>query len=415
MTSQRASVAASLVAVLLGVVPCFAQPSPTSIPAGTALTFRMLDAVASDDDASARVLRATLMSPIIRDGVTAVAPGASAYAHIVRAGTDSARRHVLRISFDSATLNGVVTPLNARVIAVDNAREVVDTTGLITGPPSGRTLRNKRTWALMAFGVAHPVAAAALFGASKVRAHEREREIRYAAGTDFATVTTEPLVIANASTPHVWRPILPADSLQRIVRSWPVNTEAEAGRVGADLLNVALLGDSATILDALHAAGWDSAKPMSFSADLATFFRAAQDRGYSHQPVSTLLMNGQRPSLVFERVTNTFAKRHHVRLWHWTTALDGSAVWLASASHDVAIAFLRDRRHFTHRIDPAVDHERDKLTDDLWAAGCIDARSDVRRTLPTNLFVNDGHDPIVTDGTLIVLRLREPCVSGRSR
>ena len=181
------------------------------------------------------------------------------------------------------------------------------------------------------------------------------------------------------------------------------------------MLNIALLGDSAAVTGAFRSAGWTSANRMSVGADVATFVRAAEDRGYAHQPVSTLLMQGQPPTLVFERVTNTFAKRHHVRLWRWTAAIRGSPVWLASGSHDVAIAFLADRRHFTHRVDPAVDHERDKLADDLWAADCIEARSDVPRTLPGNLRVNDGRDPIVTDGMLVMLQLRATCGRGTAR
>lgn len=299
--------------------------------------------------------------------------------------------------------------------SVDNAREVVDNTGLIVGPPQGRTLHGKKTWALMAFGIVHPVAAAALFGASKFGGRESVREIRYAPGADMTVVTLTPLLIPRAARAHAWRPILPLDSLRSVVQSWPVNTEAEHGRVGADVLNIALLGDSAAVTGAFRSAGWTSANRMSVGADVATFVRAAEDRGYAHQPVSTLLMQGQPPTLVFERVTNTFAKRHHVRLWRWTAAIRGSPVWLASGSHDVAIAFLADRRHFTHRVDPAVDHERDKLADDLWAADCIEARSDVPRTLPGNLRVNDGRDPIVTDGMLVMLQLRATCGRGTAR
>ena len=410
-----ATAALSMALASLTAAQSLAPPVAVRIAVGEQLTFRVLDSVSSDASMARRALRAILSAPLIVDGEIIVAPGAPAFAHIERTGTDSARRHVLRISFDSLDANGTVTRLAVRVTSVDNAREKVDSDGLIAGPPAGRTMRGKKTWALMAFGIIHPVAAAALFGVSKLGAREREREVRYAPGTDFATVVTEPLTLSLPVRAHAWVPILPIDSLRRIVQAWPVNTEAEKGRVGADALNMALLGDSADIVAAFRAAGWTSANRMSLRADVATFVRAAEDRGYAHQPISTLLMNGQPAALMFERVTNTFAKRHHVRIWRWSDRIDGSPVWLASASHDVAITFVADRRHFTHKVDPALDQEREKLTADLWLAGCIAARSDVPRNLPGTLRVNDGKDPITTDGALVMLRLRRACETGRAR
>lgn len=411
------SVSAALTWTLLWLTAAtlHAQPASVRIAAGEQLTFRVLDSVSSDASMTHRALHAILAVPIIVDGEVVVAPGAPAFAHVERAGTDSARRHVLRITFDSLDANGVVTRLAVRVTSVDNAREIVDSSGLIAGPPAGRTMRSKKTWALMALGIEFPVAAAALFGATRLGAHKREREVRYAAGTDVATVVIAPLLLARPMRAHAWAPILPPDSLRRLVQAWPVNTEAEKGRVVADVLNIALLGDSTDIVAAFGAAGWTSANRMSLRANVATFIRAAEDRGYVHQPVSILLMNGQPPALVFERVTNTFAKRHHVRIWRFTDVIDGQEVWLASASHDVAIAFLADRRHFTHRVDPAVDQEREKLTADLWLAGCIAARSDVPRNLPGTLRVNNGKDPITTDGALVMLRLRRSCDASRER
>jgi hypothetical protein len=209
--------------------------------------------------------------------------------------------------------------------------------------------------------------------------------------------------------------VLAADSLDPLVAKWPVQVYAEGGLVPADLLNVALIGDSISVVNAFHAAGWDLAARMSVRASLATFIRASANRGYAHQPVSALLLEGHAPDLVFERVTNTFSKRHHVRLWKWISPVDGAPLWVASASHDVGIQYLKGRGHFTHRVDPVLDDERDKVADDLWAADCIAKRSDVARTLPSDLRVNDQRDHVTTDGRVIVLRLRTTCATTAAR
>jgi hypothetical protein len=376
------------------------------IPAGTPITFRIAESVSSDTAMAGRAFHATVMGPVRVDARLLITPGTKAFGHVVRAGRDSAKRYMLDLAFDSVVVAGGVVPLSVRVTSVDNARERVDSAGRIVGGAAARTLRSRRTWSMMALGLVHPVAAAALWSASTLGVRERDARIRYPAGTDVATVVTRDLLIRRAATHEEWSAVLRPDSLRHLMAGWPVHASAEKGTVGADPINIALIGDSATIVHAFRAAGWDVAARMGMKADFATFLRASANRGYAHQPVSTLLLDGRAPDLIFERVTNTMAKRHHIRLWRWTDRIDGQSVWLASASHDVGIEYLRDRRHFTHRIDAAIDAERDKVANDLWAADCIAQRSDVARSLPMDLRVNDGRDLVRTDGELVVLRLR---------
>ena len=42
-----------------------------------------------------------------------------------------------------------------------------------------------------------------------------------------------------------------------------------------------------------------------------------------------------------------------------------SALWAASATHDIGIKFAREERTFTHRVEQAIDLERQKVVDDL--------------------------------------------------
>lgn len=47
----------------------------------------------------------------------------------------------------------------------------------------------------------------------------------------------------------------------------------------------------------------------------SSFFAVADHHGYKTTPVSTLLISGREPGLVFQKQLNTFAKRHHIRIW----------------------------------------------------------------------------------------------------
>ncbi len=399
--------------MLLARVPALAAQS--RIPADTPISFRIGESVSSDTSMAGRVFHAVVIAPVYVGDRLTIAPGTKAFGHVLRAGRDSATRYMLKLAFDSIATAGGTVPVSVRVTSVDNAREHVDSAGCIVGGAAVRHVHSKRTWSMMALGLVHPVAAAALWSASTLGVHERDARIRYPAGTDVATVLTRDVAIRPVALHAAWTAVLPSDVLRALVALWPVHASAERGVVDADPINIALVGDSATIVQAFLSAGWDIAARMGMKADVATFIRASANRGYANQPVSTLLLDGRAPDLVFERVTNTMAKRHHIRLWKWIDRIDGASVWLASASHDIGIEYLRDRRHFTHRVDAAIDAERDKVANDLWAADCIAQRSDVPRALPMALHVNDGRDLVMTDGDVIVLRLRATCHDDSAR
>lgn len=63
------------------------------------------------------------------------------------------------------------------------------------------------------------------------------------------------------------------------------------------------------------------------------------------------------------------SRRHHLRIWKTDYTIDGTPIWAASATHDVAIEIAKRGRLINHRIDPAIDVERDfvgtSLTDAL--------------------------------------------------
>ena len=87
-------------------------------------------------------------------------------------------------------------------------------------------------------------------------------------------------------------------------------------------------------------------------AKFETIRALAEDRGYNEAPVSVLLLDGKAPGLVFEKLNNTFARRHHLRVWLRPVTLQGKPVWAIAATHDVGINFLgREHVTFIHRID----------------------------------------------------------------
>ena len=59
------------------------------------------------------------------------------------------------------------------------------------------------------------------------------------------------------------------------------------------------------------------------------------------------------------------SRRHHLRIWKTDYTIDGTPVWVGSATHDIAIEIAKRGHLIDHRIDPAVDAERDFIGIDL--------------------------------------------------
>jgi len=117
-----------------------------------------------------------------------------------------------------------------------------------------------------------------------------------------------------------------------------------------------------------------------------------------------LLLDGRPPDLVFEKLNDTFAARHHLRIWQRPGTFDGREIWVCAATHDTGINFSQLNRTFVHTIDPKIDLERAKVVNDLLLTGQVRGLSLVERGgLPEDLFNATG-DALKTDGAMAVLQ-----------
>ena len=174
----------------------------------------------------------------------------------------------------------------------------------------------------------------------------------------------------------------------------------------ADVINLVFNATDDELSGAFTAAGWNTAVALSLRADARTVLAVAEDRGYQLGPVSLQSWSGRPPDRVFQKQTNTFARRHHVRLWRAAQTHEGRPVWVASATHDVGIKFARAERTFTHRVEADIDLERQKIVDDLRFAGAVERSALARRVgIPAQL-TNATGDAMTTDGRVAVLVLR---------
>jgi hypothetical protein len=261
---------------------------------------------------------------------------------------------------------------------------------------------------LLLAAAAHPAVLASLELGRFVVAEEEKPRITYEKGVEFWLTLTTPLRIRAVPEPQTGRhPVTLSRSkdLEALVNGLPARTSTPHG-TPSDLVNVLLLGSQEAVVNAFARASWLAAESLDLKTKTETFFAVADHHSYKEGPVSSLLIDGQKPALVFEKETNTFAKRHHIRIWRQRETFQGMPIWIGAGTHDTGINFSRKARTFSHSVDGEIDQERQKIENDLIFTGYVAASGLVGRAGVPRSFQNATGDRLRTDGAIAVLSLR---------
>jgi LssY C-terminus len=96
------------------------------------------------------------------------------------------------------------------------------------------------------------------------------------------------------------------------------------------------LGNRQQIVVAFEESGWIQASQLGVKSAIKAAQVTVRQTGYSDAPVSALLLQDRLPDLVFQKSLDTFAKRHHLRIWKLSSTYMGREVWVGAATHDIA-------------------------------------------------------------------------------
>jgi len=373
----------------------------SDLPAGSELQIRLFGRVGTQFSRSGDPVEAVVIEPVMAGGRVAVAPGTKVQGTVILAlkAFNDYRRSQLILDFPYLVHpDGARTRLATRLVDVDNAKETVQG-GRIIGLPHPNT--NKLTWGARLISLANPVLSYACQAGVFFHDKEYKREIGYEPGVEMRLSVLAPAKLATIRG-EPWPSLSPAPQLIDLVAEQPVQTVA-ANKIPSDLTNLMLIGSSEKISAAFHAAGWDDPEKLSLRSGLKTFMAVAESKGYKSGPVSLLLLDGQPPDLVFQKQNDTFAKRHHIRIWKRPQNYQGQEVWLAAATHDIGIAIHREGTLWIHRIDPRIDRERAKVLNDLFFTGMVNGHVLVDRPAAPRTTMNATGDRVETDGKMEVL------------
>lgn len=332
-------------------------------------------------------------------------------------------RAVLELDFHSCqTPEGAPAPCAVDLVAIDNAREQLGKPNQIRGIVAASHLHSwlNGIWFLPDGNLPHravlgltgasgmmyeklgpaPLLGAVIIGLRLIFVRLPDSEIELPSGADM-------LVRVHVDAPAPPAPALPPpedldEPLRAALASLPAVVRRANGDPSEDIVNFAFLAGREQLVQAFASAGWDITDALTPKSFFRTYAAASAMKAYPTAPVSPLYHEGRLPDIVFQKSFNSLAKRHHIRVWSF-----GAGRWVGAATHDVSAAFRWKKLSFTHLIDPRIDRERQKLLNDLSAAGCLKALDMLERPALTNTGRERGE--AITDGAMAVLSF-QPCL-----
>ena len=300
-------------------------------------------------------------------------------------------------------------PLKAQLSEVDNAREKVNDKGEIEGIAGSETLTSRIDAGLGKLGGRLPTFAEILKAAKGAAFKESDANIVYEPGAEFIVKLTAPLKLeaARLKGPPKLEEVANFQALAELANAQPFQTVADNPPKNSDITNLMFIGSPERLVAAFKDSGWSLAAGLSGKSKFETMRALVEDRGYKEAPMSILRLEGSEPLFNWEKMNNTFAKRHHLRIFRRPVQWEGSQVWVSSSTHDTGIEFKPEQKNFIHKVDGKIDGERDKIVRDLVFTGAVKSVAHVDRPAIPKETMNATGDKLVTDGRMAVVIFRE--------
>ena len=371
-----------LVAIFLA--PCAsaqqisATPARLLIPDGTPIKLQLAESVSSAHARPGDQLDFVVVRDVSVEGRTVISAGTVASGSV----TAVKGRRLLGIGGKVALKLNSVALTNGERIGL-RARMAV----------KGRTRIKMMAAAMIATGLVFLPAAAVFL---LTRGHDSIvlKSTAITAHTDCAT---------SVSSAGLQRSIERSSELAEMLDYLPPRVINRDGREG-DMLNLVFVAQAEDLEQAFARAGWvqtDDWKPIFV-------WHLLQHRTHDAQvPMAKLYLFGrvQDYSYALPDPHAIVKRRHHLRIWKTDYTMDGTPIWAAAASHDVAIVFGKRGHIINHRIDPAVDTERDFVGSNLAGTSSVSRQEYLHSSHPVFKAQTSSGDSYHSDGRILLLDL----------
>jgi hypothetical protein len=175
-----------------------------------------------------------------------------------------------------------------------------------------------------------------------------------------------------------------------------------------DMVNILIVGTEQEMVNAFTTAQWVQVDKTVGSTVLTGLLDTFEKKDYLTMPMSTLYLFDRPQDYGFAHgePVKVMMSRNHLRVWKSPHQVNGRPLWCVAATHD--IGFERDQRNngVTHKIDPAIDGEREYVNQTLSGTGLVAARGHVVPTNPLTEANTATGGGFHSDGRVLVLLLK---------
>lgn len=187
----------------------------------------------------------------------------------------------------------------------------------------------------------------------------------------------------------------------------PRRVSDQAGKPG-DMVNLLIVGTQDQLVQVFTTAGWVQVDKAVRETALNAVVGSLEKKDYLTMPMSVLFLFGRAQDYGFAHAeaVRVVMSRNHLRVWKSPYDLQGRPLWCVAATHD--IGFERDQRNngVTHKIDPAVDGEREYVNGTLSGTGLVVHRDHVAPPDPLTTAKTATGGEFHSDGRIVVLMLK---------
>jgi hypothetical protein len=406
---SRVQVHLTLAVLLIFASAASCVESPTSLPTGTVIYLRLSTPVSSKTSKNHDAVKATVVRDLTTSAGVVIPIGAVASGRIEKVvkGSVPDDRDQLQLSFTDLELpDKSSVKLQGHVSAVENGREKLEA-GTIQGVLESEVPLTQVNRGLGKLAESNPDLGGELAKIAQKNLGTVDTSITLPAGTNLLFALDQPLAL-NRVFPPVVPGTLPsglAPAIATLLANAPQRASSKEGKPG-DPLNLVVIGSDQQIAQAFQQAGWSAAERKTSKSVFDTVRAVMDGQGYGKAPVSELYVFGRAEDMAFEKMFNTFNKRHHLRLWRTSvTTPDGRAIWLGAATHDIGLE-PTNTGSISHAIDPNLDDERSQVGADLAVGGSVAAEKLVTRPNPLSQGLTATGGKWHTDGELLVIVLK---------
>jgi LssY C-terminus len=213
---------------------------------------------------------------------------------------------------------------------------------------------------------------------------------------------------ASSPSPGLKLPAAVLDSdLRQHLDGLPRRVHDHLGNLG-DMVNFVIVGSQEQVQAALDASDWHLADLDSKESGLKAVMDTYEKKDYLQMPMSHLYLFDRMQDFGYEQAQAfaVVATRHHFRLWKAPFTWNNQTVWCGAGTHDVG--FEKDVRtgKLTHKIDPAVDGERENIAQSLDKSGKAKSMTYYLPPNPVQDAKNASGGAYHSDGRLLVVFLK---------